>query len=64
MSWWYEYISRNISRCPSGMNIYLGIFRSPGGMKISPGQVLGTALLLQEENISLALLKAEQHEQE
>ena len=46
------------------MNIYLGIFRSPGGMKISPGQVLGTALLLQEENISLALLKAEQHEQE
>jgi len=51
VSWWYEYISRNISRCP-------------GSIKISPGQVLGTALLLQEENISLALLKAEQHEQE
>ena len=25
VSWWYEYISRNISRCPGGINIYPGI---------------------------------------
>ena len=37
MSWWYEYISRNISRCPGGINIYPGISRCLGGMNIYLG---------------------------
>ena len=45
MFWWYEYIFRNICRCPGGMNIYPGISRCPGGMNIFPGIYVGVLVV-------------------